>query len=62
MYPAGWPLAAFLLHGLYLATLCAALAQFVAAFLALPRGDAESVVRENMAMNNPPIIPVRRAR
>ena len=62
MYPAGMPLAAFLLHGLYLSVLCSALAQFVAAFLALPRGDAERVVRENMAAKNPPIIPVRRAR
>ena len=62
MYPAAMPLASFLLHGVYLSVLCSALAQFVAAFLAMPRGDAESVVRENMAAKNPPIIPVRRAR
>jgi hypothetical protein len=62
MYPAGSTLAALLLHGVYLSVLCSALAQFAAAFLAMPRGDAESVVRENMAMNNPPIIPVRRTR
>ena len=51
MYPAGMPLAAFLLHGLYLSVLCAALAQFVAAFLALPRGDARALVDENIAEN-----------
>ena len=51
MYPAGLPLAAFLLHGLYLSVLCAVLAQFVAAFLALPRGDALALVDENIAEN-----------
>ena len=62
MYPAAMPIASFLLHGVYLSVLCSALAQLVAAFLAMPRGDAESVVRRNMAAKNPPIIPVRRTR
>ena len=51
MYPAGLPLAAFLLHGIYLSVLCAALAQFVAAFLAMPRGDARAMVDENIDEN-----------
>lgn len=62
MYPAGMPFAALLLHGVYLSVLASALAQFAAAFLAMPGGDAERAVRENMAVKNPPIIPVRRAR
>lgn len=51
MYPAGLPLAAFLLHGLYLSVLCSVLAQLIAAFLALPRGDALALVDENIAEN-----------
>lgn len=62
MYPAGMPLAAFLLHGLYLSALCSALAQILAVLIALPPRDAERAVRRNMAAKNPPIIPVRRAR
>jgi hypothetical protein len=61
MYPADMPLAAFLLHGIYVSVLCSALAQFLAVLIPLP-GDAERIVRENMAAKNPPIIPVRRAR
>lgn len=60
IYPANLPLAAFMLHGLYLSVLCSALAQLIAAFLALPRGDAEMAVLQNMAAKNPPIIPVQR--
>jgi hypothetical protein len=51
MYPAGMPLAEFLLHGIYLSVLCAALAQFVGAFLALPRGDALALVDEDITEN-----------
>jgi hypothetical protein len=61
MYPFDMPLAAFLLHGIYLSILCSALAQPLAALIPLP-GDAERTVRENMAAKNPPIIPVHRAR
>ena len=60
MYPAGMPLAAFLLHGIYLAALCSALVQILAVLIALPPRDAERAVRRNMAAKNPPIIPVRR--
>jgi hypothetical protein len=62
MYPAAMPFASFLLHGLYLSVLCAALAQILAVLLVLPSRDAERAVRRNMAAKNPPIIPVRRAR
>jgi hypothetical protein len=61
MYPADMPAAMFLLHGIYLAVLCSALAQILAVLIVWP-SDAERAVRENMAAKNPPIIPVRRAR
>ena len=51
MYPADMPIAAFLLHGFYLSALCSALAQFAAAFLSMPRGDALGLVNENIADN-----------
>jgi hypothetical protein len=51
MYPVDSPLASFLLHGVYLSVLCSALAQFVAAWIAEPRGGALALVDENIAEN-----------
>jgi hypothetical protein len=51
MYPADMPLAALLLHGVYLSVLCSALAQLVAAWFAEPRGDALALVDEDIAEN-----------
>jgi hypothetical protein len=51
MYPAGMPLAAFLLHGIYLSVLGAALAQIAAALIAWPRAGALALVDENIATN-----------
>jgi hypothetical protein len=50
IYPAGMPLAAFLLHGIYLAVLCAVLAQILAAMIG-PRGNARLLVDENIGEN-----------
>jgi hypothetical protein len=51
MYPSGMPVAAFILHGIYLSILCSALAQLVASWLALPSGDALALVDEDIAEN-----------
>lgn len=50
IYPAALPHVAFLLHGVYLAMLCAVLAQFVATLFG-PRSDALALVDENIAEN-----------
>jgi hypothetical protein len=50
VYPAGMPRAAFLLHSLYLAALCACLAQIAAALVAyLPGRDALALVERDIA-------------
>jgi hypothetical protein len=51
MYPAAMPLASFLLHGLYLSVLCAALAQVLPVLIVLPRGNALALVDENISAN-----------
>ncbi len=60
MYPAGMPVAAFMLHAIYLAALTSSLAQLASGLIAWPSGNAERAVRQSMAAKNPPIIPVRR--
>ena len=49
IYPAAMPLAAFLLHSLYLSVLCASLAQVLAVFIALPGRDALALVEDDIA-------------
>ena len=51
IYPADMPFAALLLHGVYLAVLCSALAQILAALIGPPRGDALNMVEENISDN-----------
>jgi hypothetical protein len=51
VYPADMPRAAFLLYGIYLAVLCAVLAQILAAMIGPPRGDALALVDENIDEN-----------
>jgi hypothetical protein len=50
IYPAAIPRAAVLLHGIYLAALCAALAQFLTALIG-PRGNARRLVEEDIDEN-----------
>ncbi len=51
IYPAGMPLAAFLLHAAYLAVLCSALAQLATALIGPPRSAARGLVDENIIEN-----------
>jgi hypothetical protein len=50
IYPAGLPNLAALLHGIYLAALCGAVAQIAAVMIGRP-GDARIMVTENIDEN-----------
>jgi hypothetical protein len=51
VYPAAMPQVAFLLHGVYVAALCAVLAQVLAVMIALRSNDAQSNVQRHIEEN-----------